>query len=87
MTISVSCQASILPFRVRVIRGGPELCLEGVDPLAQEYLPEEIAGRRFYEPGGTGFEKRTAERMEFWAKMKAGGKVVGRQGGRSGGSL
>jgi putative ATPase len=43
----------------------------------QEYLPEELEGRRFYEPGGTGFEKRIAERMEFWGKRK-GGKAVGR---------
>ncbi len=42
----------------------------------QEYLPEELVGRQFYEPGGTGFEKRIAERMEFWGKLKGG--AVGR---------
>lgn len=39
---------------------------------AQEYLPEELAGRQFYEPGPTGFEKRIAERLEFWADLKHG---------------
>ena len=42
----------------------------------QEYLPGELVGRRFYEPGGTGFERRIAERMEFWGKLKGG--AVGR---------
>jgi putative ATPase len=33
---------------------------------AQEYLPDVLRGRRFYEPGGLGFETRIAERMEYW---------------------
>ena len=32
---------------------------------AQGYLPEQIAGRRFYEPKGSGYEKSIKERMEW----------------------
>jgi putative ATPase len=35
--------------------------------IPQQYLPDEVAGERFYEPGGFGFEKRIAERMAWWA--------------------
>ena len=34
----------------------------------QEYLPEGLRDRTFYEPGSTGFEKRIAERLAFWAR-------------------
>ena len=36
---------------------------------AQEYLPEQIAGRKFYDPVGHGYEKYIRERME-WIKGK-----------------
>ena len=36
---------------------------------AQSYLPEQIAGKRFYEPKGSGYEKSIKERME-WLKGK-----------------
>jgi putative ATPase len=38
----------------------------------QDYLPDAIAKARFYEPGGFGFEKRIAERLEYWAARKRG---------------
>ena len=38
--------------------------------LPQEYLPDEVAGARFYEPGPMGLEKRIAERMAWWARRK-----------------
>ena len=38
--------------------------------VAQEYLPDQLRGRRFYEPGGSGFEKRIAERLEFWEGLR-----------------
>jgi len=41
--------------------------------LPQEYLPEELEGERFYEPGPMGLEKRIAERMAWWARLKGGG--------------
>jgi putative ATPase len=40
--------------------------------LPQEYLPDEIRGATFYQPGGFGHEKKIAERMEWWAKLKGG---------------
>ncbi|HEX5632736.1 MAG TPA: replication-associated recombination protein A [Gemmatimonadales bacterium] len=39
--------------------------------VPQDYLPEEVRGERFYEPGGFGFEKRIAERMAWWAARTA----------------
>jgi putative ATPase len=38
---------------------------------AQEYLPDELRGQRFYEPGTFGFEKEIAKRLEWWAKQKS----------------
>ena len=32
--------------------------------VAQRYLPDELAGRRYYEPTGNGFEKQLASRLE-----------------------
>lgn len=32
--------------------------------VAQQYLPDELAGRRYYEPTGNGFEKQIATRLE-----------------------
>jgi putative ATPase len=41
--------------------------------LPQEYLPEQLAGRKFYEPAGHGYEKTINERME-WLKSQASKK-------------
>ncbi len=44
------------------------------DPAAfvpQQYLPDLLAGNDFYEPGPFGYEKRIAERMEWWRKRSA----------------
>lgn len=38
--------------------------------LAQEYLPDEVAGRRFYEPGPFGFERDIAKRLAWWASLR-----------------
>jgi putative ATPase len=38
--------------------------------MVQEYLPDELRGRRFYEPGDLGFEKRIAERLEWWERRR-----------------
>ena len=40
--------------------------------LPQEYLPDMLRDARFYVPGS--FEKKIADRMEWWAKLKAGEK-------------
>ncbi|MBN8524407.1 MAG: replication-associated recombination protein A [Planctomycetes bacterium] len=40
----------------------------------QRCLPEELAGRSFYEPGGFGFEKEIRKRLEWWeARRKSPG--------------
>jgi len=39
--------------------------------IPQEYLPEELRGQTFYEPGPFGFEKEVAKRLQWWADLKA----------------
>jgi putative ATPase len=38
--------------------------------LPQEYLPEALRGTSFYVPGSMGYEKKVAERLDWWAKQK-----------------
>jgi putative ATPase len=38
--------------------------------LPQEYLPDELRGTTFYTPGTMGHEKKIAERLEWWARLK-----------------
>ncbi len=40
---------------------------EGYVP--QAYLPDELSGRVFYEPGAMGFERKVAERLAWWASL------------------
>ncbi|HEX7336029.1 MAG TPA: replication-associated recombination protein A [Gemmatimonadales bacterium] len=40
--------------------------------LPQEYLPDQLRGAAFYKPGAFGHEKRIAERLEWWEKLKSG---------------
>jgi putative ATPase len=47
--------------------------------MAQEYLPDELRGTAFYAPGGFGYEKRVAERMEWWETRKQGEKPESEQ--------
>jgi putative ATPase len=42
--------------------------------LPQEYLPDELRGTSFYAPGPFGYERKVAERLEWWEKKKAGGE-------------
>ena len=37
----------------------------------QQYLPEALRGVEWYQPTDRGFEKTVAERIEWWAKVKA----------------
>ena len=37
---------------------------------AQQYLPDEIRGRIFYNPSDQGWEKEVAERLAAWRKVK-----------------
>jgi putative ATPase len=41
---------------------------EGV--VAAQYLPDALCGRRFYEPGSTGYENEIAKRLAEWAALK-----------------
>ena len=43
--------------------------------VPQEYLPDRLRGRRFYEPSEFGFEKRIAERLAWWRAQAAGGST------------
>ncbi len=43
--------------------------------LPQEYLPDALRGQTFYTPGAFGHEKKIAERLEWWAKLKSGEKT------------
>lgn len=38
--------------------------------VAQEYFPEEIAGRRYYEPVERGFEREMIKRLEYWRRLR-----------------
>jgi len=42
---------------------------EGYTP--QDYLPDEVADRVFYEPTAFGFEKEIAKRLEWWRSLRA----------------
>jgi putative ATPase len=46
--------------------------------LPQEYLPDMLRDAQFYVPGS--FEKKIAERMEWWASLKSGEKQREREG-------
>ena len=50
--------------------------------LSQEYLPEGLEGERFYEPGPMGLEKRIAERMAWWERLRGG--AAGQGGSKAG---
>jgi len=36
----------------------------------ESYLPEEIAGSRFYKPGKFGYEREIAKRLAYWDKLR-----------------
>ena len=40
--------------------------------LPQEYLPDALQGAAFYAPGSFGYEKKIAERLEWWEKLRSG---------------
>jgi putative ATPase len=40
--------------------------------LPQEYLPDQLRDALFYVPGTFGHEKKIAERLEWWARLKQG---------------
>ncbi len=36
----------------------------------QDYLPEPLRGKKFYQPGDFGFEREIKKRLEWWEKLK-----------------
>jgi putative ATPase len=43
---------------------------EGGHAAGQEYLPDALRGTRWYQPGGTGYEKTIVERLAWWREHK-----------------
>ena len=43
----------------------------------QEYLPENLLGRVYYEPGEKGFEKEVKKRIEYWERLRKRSKEKG----------
>lgn len=41
--------------------------------VRQQYLPDRIQGRRYYEPSDEGYEKKIRERLEAWRRQDAEG--------------
>ncbi len=48
--------------------------------LPQEYLPDELRGTAFYQPGPFGYERKVAERMEWWEQRRRGEGEGGGEG-------
>jgi putative ATPase len=42
----------------------------------QDYLPEEVRGARFYQPGDRGFERKVAERLAWWQDRRDAGEAA-----------
>ncbi|GAB4159256.1 MAG: replication-associated recombination protein A [Planctomycetota bacterium] len=41
--------------------------------VAEEYLPDNLVGRTYYNPSETGFEREISKRLAFWRKLKEKG--------------
>jgi putative ATPase len=39
--------------------------------VEEEYLPENLKGRTYYEPGDFGFEREIKKRLDYWRKKKS----------------
>ena len=50
----------------------------------QRYLPDEVSGGPWYEPGPYGFEREVAKRLAWWARQKGMGSVGDPPGGDGG---
>ncbi|MCK4235952.1 MAG: replication-associated recombination protein A, partial [Candidatus Krumholzibacteria bacterium] len=38
----------------------------------QEYLPEKLAGKRYYSPAQRGFEREIIKRIRYWRRLRQG---------------
>jgi putative ATPase len=43
---------------------------EGGHAAGQEFMPDALRGTRWYEPGGSGYEKTIAERLAWWRQQQ-----------------
>jgi putative ATPase len=50
--------------------------------VSQQYLPDELVGQQFFEPGDQGFEKMIRDRMAIWASRSERGVHTLRPGKR-----
>lgn len=50
--------------------------------IPQEYFPEAVKVRVYYEPGEFGFEKKIQERLAWWAAQAQGRSGAGAEGGK-----
>ncbi|MFB6262247.1 MAG: replication-associated recombination protein A, partial [Bradymonadaceae bacterium] len=41
--------------------------------VPEAYLPDELRGRRYYEPSDNGFEAEIRERLRYWREQREGG--------------
>lgn len=42
--------------------------------VSQEYLPDAVAGAKYYRPGDAGFEREVGKRMTWWDKLRREGR-------------
>jgi putative ATPase len=47
--------------------------------VPQEYLPDEVKGRVFYQPGELGLEKKIRERLAYWEGLRNTSSPVSRE--------
>jgi putative ATPase len=40
--------------------------------VTEQYLPQTLKGRRYYEPSGQGFEKEISRRLKVWSEETKG---------------
>lgn len=52
--------------------------------VPQQYLPDELRGRRFFEPGDVGYEREIAARMAAWAAVDRAAEAGGADGAADG---
>ncbi len=52
---------------------------------AQEYFPDEVRERQYYQPGSFGYEKKIGERLEWWHRLKARAAAAPDAGGDAAG--
>jgi len=47
--------------------------------VKQQYLPDELQGKRYYEPSEQGYEREIKKRIEEWRKLDSIGGVGGKE--------